>query len=85
MMFHCEKCDKRIDEKDIIKTAYPDFYFNTKMIDLIKEWHPTEIPEEKLYHKCFCWRKSYNEYYLCGPLHEESPQEYFIYVTLESK
>ena len=83
----CDKCEARVDEDDVVIHTHPDLwnYYGKLGEALVSESIARGDPHESLpYHKTQhysrngrCCSLPYAR--LCGPLHEETAQEYFIH------
>lgn len=85
-IYICDSCGERLDEKNTAESAYPHWHDQPKMIEwaegIRKERGEPEEPIKR-YHR----RHAYRQYggtshlYLCGPMHLETEQEYFVHWT----
>lgn len=79
----CDRCDERFSESHLISETDPDLYEHA-LRDLcvqfrLKRGDPT--PSAQLYHRCHAYHLSggTSYFYLCGPVHLETEQEYFVH------
>lgn len=79
--FICDNCSKTLPENETQLHAYPEWYNQPKMIkwaeDLRKKRKQEPEPEQR-YHKAHEYARGGSKIFLCGPMHEETEQEYFI-------
>jgi len=80
----CDKCAERSSTASTIEHRYPDVYQDQRLIDFSRdmlELHGMPEPELKRYHVCGVYAAwgGYSGTRLCGPMHPETEQEYFIH------
>jgi len=79
----CNRCDARIKESEAELVTFPEAHDQPKLIELLKEMtikNGDPLPESQLCHKTHSYRKyGGSTIIFCGPLHEETEQEYFIH------
>lgn len=81
----CEKCGERLDESQLVSETDPDLYEHALRDFCLKlrEERGEPTPPAKLYHRRHAYRQwgGTSHFYLCGPLHPETDQEYFVHWT----
>jgi hypothetical protein len=82
-VYVCEKCFEFLDEKHTIETAYPDAGLDNALLKLLKNIDKECGNEEKpakRYHKMYQYRMygGTQKMCLCGPMHPETQEEYYI-------
>lgn len=81
----CEECDDRMIDDALIPSATPMFRtMNEQLKDIWLSFHPGQDYDpkpEKLYHNVHVYKSwgGTSGMRLCGPVHEETQQEYFLH------
>ena len=80
----CDKCGERItDESLLISETDPDLWQNPlrEVCLKIREQSGEPTPPAQLYHRQFAYSRIHRSRmaYLCGTLHPETEQEYFVH------
>lgn len=76
----CETCNARVKEGDIKDMCCPKNLVNHAMLDFFLKLDEEKgiVHEPSHYHMAHSFKSGRCTRYLCGPLHEENEQEYFV-------
>ena len=74
----CERCDRPLDEALTVIDSYPDLCiysaeFRASLIKMCED-RGDPIPPTRRYHEVW----DHGRKHLCGPMHPETEQEYFV-------
>lgn len=82
----CNSCNARVEEDQIIAESDPDLWQHPmrSICEKLRESQGQPTPPQQLYHVVLAHVKmmrgcARRERHLCGPLHEETTQEYFVH------
>ncbi len=83
-IFICDTCGERLQEEQVTMDHDPRTWHNSIMreaCDRIDKDEGREKPADRPYHQrhAYTYRGGSSHMYLCGPLHEETHQEYFVH------
>lgn len=84
----CERCGARIDDANVVFDSDPESYHDSFLRKFKTELRGSDYLDKlpkKPYHTDWCYvgygnnAHGHREKYLCGPLHVETTQEYFVH------
>lgn len=80
-VYVCDKCNKHVEEKLTTLSAYPHWENQPKLVEWAENIRKERGEQPQLvqrYHHAWSYSRSRNSIFLCGPMHEETDQEYFV-------
>lgn len=80
----CDRCDARVEEDQVIAESDPDLWHHPmrSICEKLRESQGQPTPPQQLYHVVhdrMIRASARRERHLCGPVHEETTQEYFVH------